>query len=114
AGVDDARRELARQIRGPRAPDCDDELIDHLLAEARTVLDEVQRELRRMLELLGAEVGDASPPAVFHRLSSQILGADTRSKLARAWEARTARATDTLLGIVDAMIDARRRRAAGR
>jgi oligopeptidase A len=85
-----------------------DERIDELLAEARTVIDEVQHDQHAVLERIGGGTIRANPAAVFHKLMGDIRNPTVREKLARTWAAQRDRRQDALTGLVDEMIAARR------
>ncbi|MFJ9737213.1 M3 family metallopeptidase [Streptomyces sp. NPDC101166] len=86
--------------------------LEALITEAKGVLDDVRRGQARLLERLGTPAGSGTPSAVFYKLSSQVGSSATRGKLARAWQGARDAHLPRLLGLVDGMIEARRRQSA--
>jgi len=108
--VEDARLEYADQLRKAQRYDpTADRKISALLEAAKAVQDEVRQDQRRMLERIGVGAEIANPSVVFYRLISDTQSAVTRHKLARAWQLQRDNHLADLVGIVDEMIEVRRR-----
>jgi len=84
--------------------------IDELLVEAKGVLSELQTGQAALLERLGARPA-TNPTAVFYRLISSTAKAETREKLARAWNLQRDLVHDALIGKIDEMVAVRRESA---
>lgn len=82
-----------------------------LLASAEQVVELVAVDRAELLARLGIASGAASPEATFFRVISTTGSAQTRRKLARAWDRQQERRSDELAGLVDRIVGVRRSRA---
>lgn len=85
-----------------------DETLETLKSEAKTVLQEIQVDQLRILERLGANTELARPQATFYKLISGTEKATIRTKLSQAWTQPRDRRLDSMVQIVDKMIEVRK------
>ncbi|WP_406316703.1 M3 family metallopeptidase [Streptosporangium sp. NBC_01639] len=90
------------------------EEMEALHAEAKSVVDKTRLDQLRFLDRLGVKAGRGNPATTFYRLAGATENEETRTKLTLAMTKIRDRRMESLIGVVDRMIAARRAQSRSR
>jgi oligopeptidase A len=108
--VEEARRAYVKHlcIKSENQESDTEEALEKLQSEAKAILKQIEADQLQILERIGATTKSARPETIFYRMVSGIEKAAIRTKLNQAWTQTRDRRLNSMIEIVDKMIEVRR------